>query len=94
MQRAVLSVSHVFNCATLDGIAQAALPPPVVPDAKPSGLPTTAYVARSSNWERSPTTAALAVAIALPRARVEIFILMIVSGENRNADNGTKARYT
>jgi hypothetical protein len=42
MQRAVLSVSHVFSCATLDGIAQAALPPPVVPVAKPTGLPTTA----------------------------------------------------
>lgn len=68
MQRATLSVSHVFNCATLPGIAQAALPPPVVPTAKPSGFPTTAYVARS------PMTAALAE-MALPSARMVNFIL-------------------
>ena len=55
IQRAVLSVSHVFSSDTEEGTTHAALPPPVVPFPKPSGVPLTAYAALS------PMTAALAV---------------------------------
>lgn len=37
MQRGVESASHVLSCEVLEGTTQAALPPPVVPVAKPGG---------------------------------------------------------
>jgi hypothetical protein len=71
MHRAVLSLNHVVNCARLDGTAQAALPPPVVPVANPSGDPDTAYVARVGRTEDDVEAAAPS------SARIEYFIFRI-----------------
>jgi hypothetical protein len=68
IQRAVLSLSQVFSWATEEGTTHAALPPPVVPLPKPSGVPLTPYDCLS------PRTAALAV-YALASAKIENFIL-------------------
>jgi hypothetical protein len=68
IQRAVLSLSQVFSWATEEGTTHAALPPPVVPLPKPSGVPLTPYDCLS------PRTAALAV-YALTSAKIENFIL-------------------
>lgn len=40
MTRAVLSLSQVVSCANEVGVAAVALPPPVVPVARPKAVPT------------------------------------------------------
>jgi hypothetical protein len=46
MTRAVESLNHVVSCAREDGTEGVALPPPVVPAARPNGVPTADAVRR------------------------------------------------
>ena len=59
MTRAVLSLSQVVSCASEVGVAAAAVPPPVVPVARPNAVPTASALSATDARATTKTMYAL-----------------------------------